>query len=108
MQDLIQKKQEIVRAHMSLMAEKQTEIMDKMEKSLPDKKDDIRFRFKMFEKINMGFLLKHQKDLHMTGSQRLQLAEIWSKNANNLLVALNSDPGYTSLMGNYDELIKTM
>lgn len=108
MLDLVKRKEAIVKEHMTLMVEKQAQILDKIEKSLPDKKSQIRFGIDLLDKVNSKFYMKKESMLNMTGTERLQLAEIWSKNANNILIALNSDPGYTSVLGNYDELIKVL
>jgi hypothetical protein len=106
MQDLLKRKEAIVKEHMTLMVEKQAQILDKMEKSLPDKKTQIRFGINLIDKATSKLFMNQESMLKMTGAERLQLAEIYSKNANNILIALNSDPGYASIIGNYDELIQ--
>jgi hypothetical protein len=93
LKELIERKTEIVEKHMTLMADKQAEILKKMESSLPDQVNQVKFGFKLFEKLNTNFQMNKEKMLHMSGAERLQLAEVWSKNADSLLNALNNDPG---------------
>lgn len=104
--DLLKRKTDIVERHMTLMANKQVEILKRMDNALPDEKKQFNFGLKLFDKLNTSFKFNKDKLLHMNGAERLQLGELWSRNAENLLNALNNDPGYKSLIGNFDEMIK--
>lgn len=106
MDDLLKRKTDIVEKHMTLMANKQVEILKRMDNALPDEKKQFNFGLKLFEKLNTNFKFNKDKLLHMSGAERLQLGELWSRNAENLLNALNNDPGYKSLIVNFDEMIK--
>ena len=106
MDELMQKKAEIVERHMNLMAEKGMELLNKKDKAVADSSSQYSFGLKMLEKFTGNFAANKEKMLRMNGEQRLQYGEQWSRDLNTLLMALNTDPGYKSLMKDFDGLMK--
>lgn len=105
MKDLIAEKNKVVAHHKDLMMMKYSEILEKNRESIADRKKEASLGFKIFKAINVDFNGETSNMLNMTGEQRLKLAEIWSSDARYLLDAYKDDPGYQSVLKDYDELI---
>ena len=104
---LAKEQKAIVDKHTSMMADKYSEILKRNQDAISDQSSQAKFGLKLFERLNAGFQTNKKKMLKMSGAERIQLAEIWSRDANNLLAAIKDDPGYKSILENYNELIKS-
>ncbi len=105
MKDLIEEKNRIVANHKEQMLNKFSEIMKRNQDAVADRKKEANLGLKVLNAINFNFGGETTIMLNMTGDQRLKLAELWSSDARYLLDAYKDDPGYQSVLKDYDELI---
>ena len=105
MKNLIEEKKKISEEYRNTFLKKYSEILDKNRKEISDNKKTGRFGIEVLEKLKAGFSGSEERLLNMDGAQRIQLAEIWSRDAKDLLDFYKDEPGYQSVLKDYDDMI---
>ncbi len=105
MKNAMEEKRKVVEEYRNSVGKKYSEILEKNQKNISDDKKKGSFGIEVFEKLKVGFGKSEERLLNMTGAERIQLAEIWSRDSKNLLDFYKDDPGYQSTLKDYDDLI---
>jgi hypothetical protein len=105
MRNLMEEKKKITEEYRNTFLKKYSEILDKNRKDISDTKKTGSFGIEVLEKLKAGFSGSEERLLNMDGAQRIQLAEIWSRDAKNLLDFYKDEPGYQSVLKDLDEMI---
>jgi hypothetical protein len=105
MKNLIEEKKKISEEYRNTFLKKYSEILDKNRKEISDNKKTGSFGIEVLEKLKAGFSGSEERLLNMDGAQRIQLAEIWSRDAKDLLDFYKDEPGYQSVLKDYDDMI---
>jgi hypothetical protein len=105
MKNLIEEKKKISEEYRNTFLKKYSEILDKNRKEISDNKKTGSFGIEVLEKLKAGFSGSEERLLNMDGAQRIQLAEIWSRDAKDLLDFYKDEPGYQSVLKDYDDML---
>jgi hypothetical protein len=107
--DLMKEKNKIIQEHDQLRqknAEKYMSTLEIKRKAVADNKKGAGLSLSLSEQIKATFKLDSENLLNMSGAERVQYGEQWSRDAKNLLDYLKDDPGFTSQLKDYEQLIQ--
>jgi hypothetical protein len=107
--DLMKEKNKIIQEHDQLRqknAEKYMSALEIKRKAVADNKKGAGLSLSLSEQIKATFKLDSENLLNMSGAERLQYGEQWSRDAKNLLDYLKDDSGFTSQLKDYEQLIQ--
>jgi hypothetical protein len=107
--DLMKEKNKIIQEHDQLRqknAEKYISALEIKRKAVADNKKGAGLSLSLSEQIKATFKLDSENLLNMSGAERLQYGEQWSRDAKNLLDYLKDDPGFTSQLKDYEQMIQ--
>ena len=107
--DLMKEKNKIIQEHDQLRqknAEKYMSVLETKRKAVADNKKGAGLSLSLSEQIKATFKLDSENLLNMSGAERLHYGEQWSRDAKNLLDYLKDDPGFTSQLKDYEQMIQ--
>lgn len=96
--DLIVRKQEIVKYHTAKMAEINQKILDTLSTTLKDKNTDINMGLKFLDFFKGSGTFSNDSSIGMDSNARLELAKQFFENAKLMIEAQKTDQGYPSLL----------
>lgn len=96
--DLIVRKQEIVKYHAAKMAEINQKILDTLSTTLKDKKTDVNVGLKLLDFFKGAGTFGSDSSIGMDSNARLELAKQFFENAKLMIEAQKADEGYPSLL----------
>jgi hypothetical protein len=105
-EELIDKKAEIINQHMDRIIDANQKILDTIGGILKDKKVDAGFKLRVKEIINLSASGGGGSATGMESNDKLELAKGFLSNANSILDTLRNRPDYDSLIKNIDDQLQ--
>lgn len=102
MENLIQKKEEIVRQHTAKMGEINAKILQLLNEGIEDKKTGAGVKLDLVNLFKAQASFDRQSSTGMDSRDRLELSKGFFENAKMMVETLRADPGYQSLLEDID------
>ncbi|WP_148687068.1 hypothetical protein [Candidatus Nitrosocosmicus hydrocola] len=107
MRDLVKEKERIINQHMDRIVKTNEVIINKVDKSIKDKKFNAGGEVSgFFDNIKALANIMYESNSGMNGEQRLELAKMYFTNAENIRQTLANNPHYDSLLRDIDDQIQ--
>ncbi|MGI0019192.1 MAG: hypothetical protein ACREAY_01835 [Nitrososphaera sp.] len=102
MENLIQKKEEIVRQHAAKMGEINARVLQLLNDGIGDKKTGAGVKLDLVNLFKAQATFDRHSSTGMDSSDRLELSKGFFENAKMMIETLRADPGYQSLLEDID------
>ena len=106
MDDLMERKRNVAERHMATMCQSYIKILGIKQKAAMDKKLGVNVDVGILDKLKSLVTISSDKLLNMSGEERLQYGQQWSDDAKYLVEMLKNDPGYASLVVDYERQLR--
>src|SRR3972149_4642556 len=106
MDNLIRRKEEIVRDHTAKLVETNSKILELLSNTLKDKKVKADVKVKILNFVNAAGGGGSESSLDMNSDARLELAKGFLSNAGSMMDVLRSDAGHLGLLKNIDDQLE--
>jgi hypothetical protein len=112
MENLILRKEEIIKKHEDRLSEVNADILKLMTDSIKDKKAGAGggagggVNVGLFESLKASLQFNSESSLGIEGHDRLEYSKMWFENAKFMVESLKNDPGYQSVIKDIDEQLE--
>lgn len=103
MENLIEKKRQIVSQHTAQLIEANQKILETISSTLKDKKVDAKVKVQITKLLNLTAGGGGGSTTEMQSQDKLELAKGFLNNADSIIATLRNESGYQSLIKNIDD-----